>query len=73
MENLKEQLDDLYSQIYSVCDDEGSDDVLCLLDDVCEQYEVEDIASRYFDEEQLTEDEATRLLEVFEIVLDEIS
>ena len=73
MENLKEQLDDLYSQIYSVCDDEGSDDVLCLLDDVCEQYEVEDIVSRYFDEEQLTEDEATRLLEVFEIVLDEIS
>jgi uncharacterized protein YerC len=73
MENFKEQLDDLYSQIYSVCDDEGSDDVLCLLDDVCEQYEVEDIASRYFDEEQLTEDEATRLLEVFEIVLDEIS
>jgi len=73
MENLKEQLDNLYSQIYSVCDDEGSDDVLCLLDDVCEQYEVEDIASRYFDEEQLTEDEATRLLEVFEIVLDEIS
>jgi uncharacterized protein YerC len=73
MENLKEQLDDLYSQIYSVCDDEGSDDVLCLLDDVCEQYEVEDIASRYFDEEQLTEDEAIRLLGVFEIVLDEIS
>ena len=73
MENLKEQLEDLYSQIYSVCDEEGSDDVLCLLDDVCEQYEVEDIASRYFDEEQLTEDEAARLLEVFEIVLDEIS
>jgi hypothetical protein len=73
MENLKEQLVDLYSQIYSVCDEEGSDDVLCLLDDVCAQYEVEDIASRYFDEEQLTEEEATRLLEVFEIVLDEIS
>jgi uncharacterized protein YerC len=73
MENLKEQLEDLYSQIYSVCDEEGSDDVLCLLDDVCAQYEVEDIASRYFDEEQLTEEEATRLLEVFEIVLDEIS
>jgi len=34
MENLKEQLEDLYSQIYSVCDEEGSDDVLCLLDDV---------------------------------------
>jgi hypothetical protein len=73
MENLKEQLEDLYSQIYSVCDEEGSDDVLCLLDDVCAHYEVEDIASRYFDGEQLTEDEATRLLEVFEIVLDEIS
>ena len=73
MENLKEQLEDLYSQIQSVCDEEGSDDVLCLLDDVCAQYEVEDIASRYFDEEQLTEEEATRLLEVFEIVLDEIS
>jgi hypothetical protein len=73
MENLFEKLVDLYSQIYSVCDEEGSDDVLCLLDDVCAQYEVEDIASRYFDEEQLTEEEATRLLEVFEIVLDEIS
>jgi hypothetical protein len=73
MKNLKEQLEDLYSQIYSVCDEEGSDDVLCLLDDVCEQYEVEDISSRYFEEEQLTEEEAIRLLEVFEIVLDEIS
>jgi HEPN domain-containing protein len=73
MENLKEQLEDLYSQIYSVCDEEGSDDVLCLLDDVCAQYEVEDIASCYFNDEQLTEEEATRLLEVFEIVLDEIS
>jgi hypothetical protein len=73
MENLKEQLQDLYSQIYSICDEEGSDDVLFLLDAVCAQYEVEDIASRYFDEEQLTEDEAGRLLEVFEIVLDEIS
>ena len=73
MKKLIEKLEDLYSQIYSVCDDEGSDDVLCLLDDVCEQYKVEDIASRYFDEEQLTADEATRLLEVFEIVLDEIS
>jgi hypothetical protein len=73
MENLKEQLEDLYLQIYSICDEEGSDDVLVLLDAICAQYEVEDIASRYFDEEQLTEDEASRLLEVFEIVLDEIS
>jgi hypothetical protein len=73
MENLKTQLEDMYSQIYSVCDDEGSDDVLCLLDDMCVQYDVEDISSRYFDDVELTEEEATRLLEVFQIVLDEIS
>jgi hypothetical protein len=73
MENLKEQLEDLYSQIYSVCDDEGSDDVLCLLDDICAQHDVEDISERYFDDEELTEEEATWLLEVFQIVLDEIS
>ena len=47
MKNLKEQLDDVYSQIYSVCDDEGSDDVLCLLDDVCVQYDVADISCYY--------------------------
>ena len=73
MENLKEKLDDLYSQIYSVCDDEGSDDVLCVLDDTCAHYDVEDIATRYFDEDKLTTDEAIQLIEVFEIVLDEIS
>ena len=73
MKNLKEQLDDVYSQIYSVCDDEGSDDVLCLLDDVCVQYDVADISCHYFDDGELTDEEATRLLEVFQIVLDEIS
>lgn len=73
MKNLKEKLKDLYSQIYSVCDDEGSDDVLCLLDDICAQFDVEDISERYFADEELTEEEATRLLEVFQIVLDEIS
>jgi hypothetical protein len=73
MTNLKEQLEDMYSQIYSICDDEGSDDVLCLLDDVCVQYDVEDISERYFDDEELTEEEATKLLKVFQIVLDEIS
>jgi hypothetical protein len=73
MTNLKEQLEDMYSQIYSVCDDEGSDDVLCLLDDVCVQYDVEDISERYFDDEELTEEEATKLLKVFQLVLDEIS
>jgi hypothetical protein len=73
MTNFKEQLEDMYSQIYSVCDDEGSDDVLCLLDDVCVQYDVEDISERYFDDEELTEEEATKLLKVFQIVLDEIS
>jgi hypothetical protein len=73
MENLKEQLEDLYSQIYSVCDDEGSDDVLCLLDDICAQFDVEDISERYFADEELTEDEAVLLLEVFQNVLDEIS
>ena len=73
MTNLKEQLEDMYSQIYSICDDEGSDDVLCLLDDVCVQYDVENISSKYFDDEELTEEEATRLLKVFQIVLDEIS
>ena len=73
MKNFKEQLDDVYSQIYSVCDDEGSDDVLCLLDDVCVQYDVADISCHYFDDGELTDEEATRLLEVFQIVLDEIS
>ena len=73
MKNLKEKLEDLYSQIYSVCDDGGSDDVLCLLDDICAQFDVEDISERYFADEELTEEEATRLLEVFQIVLDEIS
>ena len=73
MTNLKDQLDEMYSQIYSVCDDEGSDDVLDLLDEVCESEGVEEIAERYFDEAQLTVDEASRLLEVFKIVLDEIS
>jgi hypothetical protein len=73
MTNLKEQLEDMYSQIYSICDDEGSDDVLCLLDDVCVQYDVEDISERYFDDEELTEEEATKLLKVFQLVLDEIS
>tara|TARA_R110000868_G_scaffold411166_1_gene702064 strand:- start:516 stop:737 length:222 start_codon:yes stop_codon:yes gene_type:complete len=73
MKNLKEQLEDVYSQIYSVCDDEGSDDVLSLLDDVCVQYDVEDISCHYFDDGELTDEEATRLLEVFQIVLDEIS
>jgi len=73
MENLKEKLEDLYSQIYDVCDDECSDDVLCLLDDICAQEGVEDISERYFADEELTEEEATRLLEVFQIVLDEIS
>ena len=63
----------MYSKIYSVCDDEGSDDVLDLLNDVCEQEGVEEISERYFDDAQLTDEEATRLLEVFEIVLDEIS
>jgi len=73
MKNLKDQLDEMYSQIYTVCDDEGSDEVLCLLDDVCESEGVQEIAERYFEEEELTEDEATQLLEVFQIVLDEIS
>jgi hypothetical protein len=73
MTNLKEQLEDMYSQIYSICDDEGSDDVLCLLDDVCVQYDVVDISSKYFEDEELTEEEATRLLKVFQLVLDEIS
>ena len=73
MKNLKEKLEDLYSQIYSVCDDECSDDVLCLLDDICAQFDVEDISERYFADEELTEEEAPRLLEVFQIVLDEIS
>jgi hypothetical protein len=73
MTNLKEQLEDMYSQIYSVCDDEGSDDVLCLLDDICAQHDVEDISSRYFDDVELTEEEATKLLKVFQLVLDEIS
>jgi len=73
MIDLKETLDELYAQIYRVCDDEGSDDVLCLLDDVCAQYGAEDISERYFDDEELTEEEAMRLLEVFQIVLDEIS
>jgi hypothetical protein len=73
MKNLKDQLDEMYSKIYSVCDDEGSDDVLDLLNDVCEQGGVEEISERYFDDAQLTDEEATRLLEVFEIVLDEIS
>jgi len=73
MKNLKDQLDEMYSKIYSVCDDEGSDDVLDLLDNVREQEEVEEISDRYFDDAQLTDEEATRLLEVFEIVLDEIS
>ena len=73
MKNLKEQLEDMYSQIYSICDDEGSDDVLCLLDDTCVQYDAVDISSKYFDDEELTEEEATRLLEVFQNVLAEIS
>ena len=74
MKNLKEQLEDMYSQIYSICDDEGSDDVLCLLDDVCVQYDVVDISSKYFEEdEELTEEEATRFLELLQIVLAEIS
>ena len=73
MTNLKDQLDEMYSQIYSVCDDEGSDDVLELLDVVCESEGVYEIAERYFDEAELTVDEASRLLEVFKIVLDEIS
>ena len=74
MKNLKEQLEDMYSQIYSICDDEGSDDVLCLLDDVCVQYDVVEISSKYFEEdEELTEEEATRFLEVLQIVLAEIS
>jgi len=73
MKNLKDQLDELYAEIYSVCDDEGNDDVLNLLDDVCEREGVEEISDRYFDDAQLTDEEATRLLEVFEIVLDEIS
>jgi hypothetical protein len=73
MENLKEQLEDLYLQIYSICDEEGSDDVLCLLDDICAQFDVEDISERYFADEELTEDEAVLLLEVFQNVLDEIS
>ena len=73
MKNLKDQLDEMYSKIYSVCDDEGSDDVLDLLNDVCAQEGVDEISERYFDDAQLTDEEATRLLEVFEIVLDEIS
>jgi hypothetical protein len=62
MENLKEKLEDLYSQIYDVCDDEGSDDVLCLLDDICAQEGVEDISERYFADEELTEEEKRRRL-----------
>jgi hypothetical protein len=73
MIDLKETLDELYAQIYRVCDDEGSDDVLCLLDDMCAQYGAEDISDRYFADELLTDAEATQLLKVFQIVLDEIS
>ena len=70
--NLIEQLDELYGRIYAVCDDEGSDDVLCLLDDVCEQEGLEDVSSRYFNEDLLTNEEALALIEAFEIVLSEI-
>jgi hypothetical protein len=73
MIDLKETLDELYAQIYRVCDDEGSDDALCLLDDVCAQYGAEDISDRYFADEPLTDAEATQLLKVLQIVLDEIS
>ena len=73
MSELKETLDELYAQIYRVCDNEGSDDVLCLLDDVCAQNGVEDISERYFADEELTDEEATQLLAVLQIVLDEIS
>ena len=71
-EKLKEQLEDLYGRIYAVCDDEGSDDALCLLDDVCEREGLEDVSSRYFNEEDLTDEEALALIEAFDIVLGEI-
>ena len=70
--NLIEQLDELYGRIYAVCDDEGSDDVLCLLDDVCAREGLEDVSSRYFNEDPLTNEEALALIEAFEIVLSEI-
>ena len=70
--NLIEQLDKLYGRIYTVCADEGSDDVLCLLDDICAQEGLDDVSSRYFNEDPLTDEEALALIEAFEIVLDEV-
>jgi hypothetical protein len=40
---------------------------------MCAQYGAEDISDRYFADELLTDVEATQLLKVFQIVLDEIS
>ena len=69
--NLIEQLDEMYGRIYTICDDEGSDDILCSLDDVCAREDLEDVSSRYFNEDPLTNEEALALIEAFEIVLSE--
>ena len=66
----REELDELYGCIYSFTDVAG-DSALELMDDFIANEGLEDVLSRFLDEEDLTAEESIQLANCFEQVIDE--